>query len=109
MQEYEYVNTGNLARLRTAMRIMQECVFLDEIENKKCQSVLHDICGLEFHTNNKIKIAPQNAVEENGHNAQHLQAASGCLSCRHDACCVYSWRPVVVDGVSCWQPPTAMQ
>ena len=73
MQEYEYVNTRNLARLRTAMRIIQECVFLDEIENKKCQSVLHDICGLEFHTNNKIKIAPQNAVEENGHIAQQAQ------------------------------------
>jgi hypothetical protein len=63
MQEKEYVNVGNLARLRTAMRIMQECVFLDKDENKKCETIIHDICGLEYHTNNKIKIAPQKIVE----------------------------------------------
>ena len=77
MQEQEYVNTGNLARLRTAMRTMQECVFLDESENKKCQDIIHGICGLEFHTNNKIKIAPQNDAEQNGHIAQQRKAKSG--------------------------------
>ena len=56
-----------------------------------------------------VEQAAQDTKESAQHNAQHLQAASGCLSCRHDAYCVYSWRPVVVDGVSCWQPPTAMQ
>jgi hypothetical protein len=63
MQEKEYVNVGNLARLRTAMRLMQECVFLDYAENNKCGNIIHEICGLEFHTNNKIKIAPQNTAE----------------------------------------------
>jgi hypothetical protein len=60
MHENDFVNTGNLARLRTAMRIMQECVFLDSSENKKCEEIIHGIVGLEFHTNGKISISQEN-------------------------------------------------
>jgi hypothetical protein len=76
MQESEYVNTGNLIRIRAAMKILMECVFIDEEEDDKNDEIIHTLVGMEWRINKKVKIedAPQNAVEQNGHIAQQPQA-----------------------------------
>jgi hypothetical protein len=56
-----------------------------------------------------MKSRPSEQVERVPGSTQHLQAASGCSSCRHYEYCVYNCRQAVVNGVSCWQPPAAMQ
>ena len=56
MKEIDYNNVANLVKVRAAIAIIRDCVFLDIVEEKRCQCVVTSLCWLEWMTGKKIKV-----------------------------------------------------
>jgi hypothetical protein len=56
MRETDCLDVRNQTRVRTAIAIVRDCLFLDSIEEKRRAGIASDLCWLDWMLGKRIKI-----------------------------------------------------